>query len=186
MVAPVDQRGNRFSVGCGSKAHDKQVGVLYLRRPAVTLQQLQQRNADLQDKLNTAQKQLSDSSAKADVAAAAATDAKIKKLEIQLARLQAERDEAMRKAAAQPSPLGWLTYALVGVIVLLLAVVGFLMRRERVHPATEYAMPEPRHEPEDTGEHAAYAPELAGSEAEPEVESESAEEPLHAGMDEAE
>ncbi len=154
------------------------------------LQQLQQQNTDLQDKLNTAQKQLSESSAKADIAAAAATDAKIKKLQIQLARLQAERDEAMKKAAAQPSPLGWLSYALAGVIVLLLAIIGFLMRRERTHPATEYAMPEPSHESEDTdtGEHAAYTSELA--EAEPEVESEfesePEEEPLHAGMDEPE
>lgn len=151
------------------------------------VQQLKQQNADLQDKLNAAQKQLAEHTAKADLAAAAATDAKIKKLEIQVARLQAERDEAMQKAAAKPSPLGWLSYALAGVIVLLLAVIGFLMRRERTHPATEYAIPESGFD-EDTGEHAAYAP----AEPESEVESEAGEavetgeEALQAGMDEPE
>jgi hypothetical protein len=110
-------------------------------------------------------------------------DSRLKKLQIQLARLQAERDAAMQKAAAQPSPLGWLSYALAGVIVLLLAVIGFLMRRERTHPATEYAMPAPGHAPEDTdtGEHAAYAP-ADEPEPEPEFEAVVEEESLHAGM----
>ncbi|HXH64567.1 MAG TPA: FimV/HubP family polar landmark protein, partial [Mariprofundaceae bacterium] len=111
------------------------------------IQQLQQQNSELQGKLTDTQKQLADASAKSDEAAAAAADAKVKKLQIQLARLQAERDEALQKAQAQPSPLGWLTYALLGVIVLLLGVVGYLMRREPAHPAESYAMPEPQAEP---------------------------------------
>ena len=149
------------------------------------LQQLKQQNADLQVKLNAAQKQLAQSSAKADAAAAAATDAEIKKLQIQLARLQAERDEAMQKAASRPSPLGWLSYALAGVIVLLLAIIAFLMRRERAHPATEYAMPGPSHAPEETGTHEAYAP-VAEPAEETEFEAEEEPEPMHAGLDEPE
>jgi pilus assembly protein FimV len=118
------------------------------------VQQLQQQNSELQGKLTSTQKQLADASSSSDAAAAAAADAKIKKLQIQLARLQAERDEALQKAQAQPSPLGWLTYALLAVIVLLLLVIGYLMRREPTHPATEYAT-----EPQPMSEaHAASSP----------------------------
>jgi pilus assembly protein FimV len=102
------------------------------------MQQLQQKNSDLQGKLDATQKQLADMAAKSDEAGAAAANARVKRLQIQLARLQAERDQALQKAKEQPSPLGWLTYALLGVIVLLLGVVGYLMRREPAHPATNY------------------------------------------------
>lgn len=103
------------------------------------LQQLQQQNSKLQGQLTSTQKQLADASASSDAAAAAAANAKVKRLQIQLARLQAQRDQALQQAKAQPSPMGLLTYGLLAVIVLLLLVVGYLMRREPAHPAAEYA-----------------------------------------------
>ncbi len=103
------------------------------------LQQLKQQNSKLQGQLTSTQKQLADASTSSDAAAAAAANAKVKKLQIQLARLQAQRDQALQQAKAQPSPMGLLTYGLLAVIVLLLLVVGYLMRREPSHPATEYA-----------------------------------------------
>jgi pilus assembly protein FimV len=107
------------------------------------VQQLQQQNSELQSKLTAAQNQMSSMAAKSDEAGAAAANAKVKKLQIQLAQLQAERDKALQQAKAQPLPLGWLTYALAGVIVLLLIVVGYLLRREPAHPATDYPEVEP-------------------------------------------
>jgi len=95
---------------------------------------LQQQNEELQAKLAEKDKKiaaLSTKSADADVAAA---KARIKRLELQLARLQSELDAAREKTAVGGGA-DWLTYALAGVIVILLGLVGFLMRRERPHPA---------------------------------------------------
>ena len=103
------------------------------------LQQLKQQNSQLQGQLTTTQKQLADASTSSDAAAAAAANAKVRKLQIQLARLQAERDKALQKSRAQPLALGWMTYALLAVVVLLLLVIAYLMRREPAHPAMEYA-----------------------------------------------
>jgi len=75
----------------------------------------------------------------------AAAEARIKKLEIKLARMQAERDRAREQAAAGEGPLlNWVSYALIGAIVLLMGAIGFLLMRvnKRPHPAMQEGMPE--------------------------------------------
>lgn len=96
---------------------------------------LQQQNEELQAKLAESEQKIATLSAKTADADAAAANARIKKLELQLARLQSELDEAKEDVASAGAGSNWLTYALAVVIVLLLGLVGFLMRKERPHPA---------------------------------------------------
>jgi len=95
---------------------------------------LQQQNEELQAKLAEKEKKIAVLSAKSADADVAAAKARIKRLELQLARLQSELDAAREKTAVSGGA-DWLTYALAVVIVILLGLVGFLMRRERPHPA---------------------------------------------------
>jgi len=65
----------------------------------------------------------------------AADDARVKKLELRLARLQAELDNARQSSAGAEGP-NWLLLAGGGLVLLLLGGgAGYLMRRERKHPA---------------------------------------------------
>ncbi len=66
-----------------------------------------------------------------------AASERIKKLELKLARLQTELAEAREQAVTSGNEMmNWITYGLAGLAVLLLMALGFLMRRERPHPAT--------------------------------------------------
>jgi pilus assembly protein FimV len=103
---------------------------------AASVAKLQKENEELQTKLAESSANLAKFSASADAQAAA--DARIKRLELQLARLHAELDSA-RQSEAAGSAFGWLTYALGGLVIVLLGGIGYLMRRERQHPATQAA-----------------------------------------------
>lgn len=77
-----------------------------------------------------------------------AVQQRMKKLELRLARMQSELDNAREQlAAAESRGPDWLTIGLGILVVLLLAVVGFLLRRERQHPAAT-SQPQPAVEPE--------------------------------------
>jgi len=105
------------------------------------IEDLNQQNQELQTKLAESEKKLAELAAgqtaapQADAAGAAAQE-RIKKLELQIARLQAERDaERDRKVAAESSgSMGWLTWVLGGAVIVLLGAVAFLLRREPKHP----------------------------------------------------
>ena len=105
---------------------------------AASVAKLQKENEELQAKLAESSANLARFSASGVADAQAAADARIKRLELQLARLHAELDSARQSEAAGPA-FGWLTYALGGLVIVLLGGIGYLMRRERQHPATQAA-----------------------------------------------
>lgn len=93
---------------------------------------LEEQNFDLEAKLNEYEtRQPSD--------VEAALKEQNKKLELKLARMQADLDKVRQAVAAGEGGSGgmfnWLTWVLVGLIVLLSAGVGFLLRQQRAHPA---------------------------------------------------
>lgn len=100
---------------------------------------MRRKNTALQEKLKAAEGKidaLSGTLASADARTeAAAANARIRKLEISLARLQAELDRSQQKAKSAGGAPQWLTYLLSALVILLLAGVGYLLRRERLHPA---------------------------------------------------
>ena len=87
----------------------------------------------------------------------AATKEQLRKLKIRLARVQAELAKA-RRARAETPFLRPLDYALIGVIVVLLGVIGLLLARQRKAPPA--AAPE---EPMEAGATAAAAAAAAGA-----------------------
>jgi len=99
------------------------------------LDAVQQENAALQEKLNAAEDKISALSGKLASADVVAANARIKKLELSLARLQAELDQSRQEAKSGGGASPWLTYLLGGLVIVLLAGVGYLLRRERPHPA---------------------------------------------------
>ncbi|MDQ6959257.1 MAG: FimV/HubP family polar landmark protein [Mariprofundaceae bacterium] len=99
------------------------------------LDTLQQGNAALQEKLKVAEDKIDALSSKLASADVVAANARIKKLELSLARLQAELDRSRQETKHGAGTPQWLTYLLSGLVVLLLGGVGYLLRRERPHPA---------------------------------------------------
>jgi len=99
------------------------------------LDALQQNNAALQEKLKTAEDKIDAISGKLASADVVAANARIKKLELSLARLQAELDRSRQEAKPGGGASQWLIYLLGGLVILLLGGVGYLLRRERPHPA---------------------------------------------------
>lgn len=102
------------------------------------VEQLTQKNQELQAKLAESDKKLQDLAGKMSEEGQAAQEQTRKKLELQVARLQAELDRARDQAKVAETSAGpdWLTWALGGLVVVLLGAVGFLIRREPKHPAT--------------------------------------------------
>jgi len=103
---------------------------------AASVAKLQKENAGLQAKLADSDAKLGKLSATGSAEAQAAADSRIKKLELQLARLQSELDNAKQSESSE-SVFGWLTYVLGGLVLVLLGAVAYLMRRERQHPAAQ-------------------------------------------------
>jgi len=99
------------------------------------LDALEQENAALQEKLKSAEDKIDAISGKLASADVVAANARIKKLELSLARLQAELDRSRQAVKSGSGTPQWLTYLLGGLAILLLGIVGYLMRRERPHPA---------------------------------------------------
>ncbi len=101
---------------------------------AQELKALREQNEALAGQLQEAQKKVQDYTSQPASPELAAANERVKKLELQLARLQAERDQT-QQTTTESGEIGWLTMALGGLVVLLLAAIGFLLRRERSHPA---------------------------------------------------
>jgi len=99
------------------------------------LDALQQKNTVLQEKLKSAEDKIDAISEKLASADVVAANARIKRLELSLARLQAELDRSRQDVKSGSGTPQWLTYLLGGLAILLLGTVGYLMRRERPHPA---------------------------------------------------
>jgi FimV-like protein len=99
------------------------------------LDTLQQGNAVLQEKLKAAEDTVDALTSKLASADVVAANARIKKLELSLARLQVELDRRQQEVKPGIGTPQWLTYLLSGLVILLLGCVGYLLRRERPHPA---------------------------------------------------
>ena len=100
-----------------------------------TVAKLQQENEALQAKLAETDAKLAEMNAAASPEAQVAAEARIKKLELQLARLQSELDSARQTAVESTEP-DWLMLGGGALVLLLLGGgAGYLMRRERKHPA---------------------------------------------------
>jgi len=124
--------GNTAASDGMSSAADGQAGNA---EAASALAALKQQNEELQARLAENQKQLEEMKNKP--AAEAAASARNEKLELKLARLQSELDSVREQAADQPNGgVGWLTWLLAGLIVILLGAVAMLMRREPAHPSS--------------------------------------------------
>ena len=108
---------------------------------AGSLASLRQQNEKLAQQLQESEETISKlKGAEADADLTAATE-RIKKLELRLARMQTELNQARSQATESSNEMmNWITYGLAGLVILLLAALGFLMRRERPHPSTA---PEP-------------------------------------------
>lgn len=116
---------------------------------------LQQKNYALQKKLTVAEDKVSALSGKLAGADVAVAKTRIKKLELRLARLQADLDRSRQAAKSGGVVSPWLTYLLAGLVIVLLGGVGYLLRRERPHPAattagvaTDHSSPAPSLEDE--------------------------------------
>ncbi|MDX8403724.1 MAG: FimV/HubP family polar landmark protein [Mariprofundaceae bacterium] len=106
---------------------------------ADSISKLQKDNEELQVRLAESDAKLAKLSATGPADAQVAAEARIKKLELQLARLQSELDSAKQSSVEGPG-VDWLTLLGGGLVVLLLGGgAGYLMRRERKHPAMEQA-----------------------------------------------
>ncbi len=97
---------------------------------AARVKELERQNAELQQKLKDAETRMEALSAKLASPDVAAANARIKKLELRLARLQAELDR-QKQAHETGGAAGWMVYGLGGLVVVLLAVVGWLLSRMR-------------------------------------------------------
>ncbi|MES0370798.1 MAG: FimV/HubP family polar landmark protein [Mariprofundaceae bacterium] len=104
---------------------------------ADSISKLQKDNEELQAKLAESDAKLAKLTAVGPADAQVAADARIKKLELQLARLQSELDSA-KQSSIEGADIDWLTLLGGGLVILLLGGgVGYLMRRERAHPSTQ-------------------------------------------------
>lgn len=105
---------------------------------ADSISKLQKDNEELQARLAESDAKLAKLAATGPADAQVAADARIKKLELQLARLQSELDSA-KQSSVEGAGLDWLTLLGGGLVILLLGGgAGYLMRRERKHPAMEH------------------------------------------------
>ncbi len=103
---------------------------------ATRLAALKQQNEELKARLAENAKQLEALKDRQAAPEAAAAKARADRLELKLARLQSELDAARARAVEEPQGgSNWLTWLFGVLTVVLLAVVGFLMRREPAHPA---------------------------------------------------
>ncbi len=103
---------------------------------AATLAALRQRNEKLTQQLRESERTVSQlQSGKPPDADMIAASERIKRLELKLARLQSELEAASKQVGQGSQKTNWLTNLLAGSVVLLLIALGYLLRRERPHPA---------------------------------------------------
>ncbi len=98
------------------------------------LDALLRENSALQKKMKVDEDRIEALSAKLAGSDIVAANARVRKLELRVARMQSEMDQARQQVQAVHEK-GWLVYALAGLIVLLLGAIGYLLRRELPHPA---------------------------------------------------
>ena len=111
---------------------------------------LQEKNEELQQQLLSNKDSVDGLREKMDEGAAAASNARVEKLEILLTRLQAQLD----RQAAQPttnaqatSGSEWITWILLSLVIVMLGVIAMRMRKEPVHPASDQLLSEHETEP---------------------------------------
>jgi len=139
---------NSLSSAVGNKDTVKISGVSSTTKTGKSsdaLMVLRQENADLQKRLQEMETQVAKlSSQPTATEAMAASDAKIKKLELQLARQSAALEKARKQNEMQDSgqSMGMLTWILSGIIGLLVIIAGYLayaLRGQRIHPVQQEA-----------------------------------------------
>lgn len=108
------------------------------------LKALQQENQQLKQALQASEAKATGSQVSIEDAAAA--QAQVKKLELTVARLQRQLKLVNQQLQeVQEQKMNSLTYAMGGIILLLIGVAGyllFLLRRDRPHPAVQAAAPQ--------------------------------------------
>ncbi|MDQ6968538.1 MAG: FimV/HubP family polar landmark protein, partial [Mariprofundaceae bacterium] len=109
-----------------------------------TLATLSQENKSLQQRLKDMEMKMSELAAQPTVTEGlAASNARIKKLELQLARQAGELEKARKQASMQQSDgedIGLLTWILIGIVALLAMIAGYLvyaLRGQRSHPVEQ-------------------------------------------------
>jgi len=107
---------------------------------------LRQENSSLQQRLKDMETKMEKLASQATSAEGlAASNARIKKLELQLARQVGELEKARKQASMQQSDhdMGLLTWILIGIVALLSMIAGYLayaLRGQRSHPVDQEAM----------------------------------------------
>ncbi|WP_051938046.1 FimV/HubP family polar landmark protein [Ghiorsea bivora] len=104
------------------------------------LSSLQNKMSALEERLQAAEKKANEATVTVD---AAALDAQNKRLEIVISRLKGQLEKA--KASEEQDTSGWLMYALSGLGLLVLGLIGavvMLLRRQPKHPAEQTASKE--------------------------------------------
>jgi len=102
------------------------------------LEELRQQNSLLQEQLVANQKNIEALNRKVgnDVLTAAATKARMEKLEILITRLQSELEKVdQQRSSPLTAGMDWVLWLLIALVVILLGIVAMLMRREPAHPA---------------------------------------------------
>ncbi|PJA32183.1 MAG: hypothetical protein CO187_05335 [Zetaproteobacteria bacterium CG_4_9_14_3_um_filter_53_7] len=105
--------------------------------PNAEVAELKAKNEALQQQLLENQKSIEALNSKMDEVAAAASTARVDKLEVLLVRLQAELEKANKQAVAPQYGPDWVVWLLAALVIILLGAVAVLMRREPAHPADE-------------------------------------------------
>ncbi|MBL4760014.1 MAG: hypothetical protein JKY80_04060 [Mariprofundaceae bacterium] len=111
--------------------------------------ELRQENDSLQQRLKDMEAKMEKLAAQAtSVEGLAASNARIKKLELQLARQVGELEKARKQASMQQSDsdMGLLTWILIGIVALLSMIAGYLayaLRGQRSHPVDQENMMDP-------------------------------------------
>ena len=117
------------------------------------LVELQAKNEALQQQLIANKDSVDELAEKVDEGETAASNARVEKLEILLIRLQAQLEkqaqaQAQQQPNAQVASSDWVTWILLGLVIVMLGVITMRMRKEPVHPASELLLSESKTEPE--------------------------------------
>jgi len=126
VAAPVSRESGKASAGKAVVAPEP--------GSRARLDALLRENNALQKKMRVDEDKIEALSARLASSDVVAANARVRKLELRVARIQSDLDQARQQVQAVHEK-GWLIYALTGLIVLLLGAIGYLLRRELPHPA---------------------------------------------------
>ena len=156
-----DKKAQKSDAAADVVAQDKTV-----QGETAQLQMLREENLRLQQALKESEAKAADS--RPATADAAIAEEQVKKLELTVARLQQQLKQMdMELQEVRSQDMNTLTYALSGIIILLIAVAGyllFLLRRDRPHPAMDMSSAEPAAEMQSESGAEASSPEDVSSE----------------------